>query len=83
MNETTQPIDAGALLKKANALIGEHPDYFTGLQATGVKQNGDILVFSGDYFLDEQGLPTGKSTTVFNVFKSLAQQLSAQYHLKV
>ncbi|KOC87946.1 DUF2498 family protein [Winslowiella iniecta] len=82
MYENTQPIEREALLKKANALIAEHQDYFSGLHATGVEQNGDILVFRGDYFLDQQGLPTRKSTTVFNVFKYLAQQLSSQYHLK-
>ncbi|MFS2225668.1 DUF2498 family protein [Pantoea sp. B65] len=78
----TQPIEAEALLEKANAMIAEHEDYFVGLEATEVGQNGNILVFRGNYFLDEQGLPTSKSTTVFNVFKFLALQLSAQYHLK-
>lgn len=82
MYENTQPIEREPLLEIANALIAEHQDYFAGLQATDVEQNGDILVFRGEYFLDQQGLPTSKSTTVFNVFKFLAQQLSSQYHLK-
>ncbi|MCU5775701.1 DUF2498 family protein [Erwiniaceae bacterium BAC15a-03b] len=82
MYADTQPIDAAALLVKANALIVEHENYFAGMEATGVEQSGNILVFRGNYFLDEQGLPTSKSTTVFNVFKFLALQLSAQYHLK-
>ena len=33
------------------------------------------------YFLDEQGLPTAKSTAVFNMFKHLAHVLSEKYHL--
>jgi hypothetical protein len=40
-----------------------------------------VLVFSGEYFLDEQGLPTPKSTAVFNMFKYLAHALSEKYHL--
>jgi hypothetical protein len=31
-----------------------------------------VLVFSGEFYLDEQGLPTPKSTAVFNMFKYLA-----------
>ena len=40
-----------------------------GIEATGVEQRNGVLVFSGEYFLDEQGLPTPKSTAVFNMFK--------------
>ncbi|VUC83773.1 Protein yciN [Salmonella sp. NCTC 11881] len=52
-----------------------------GIVATGVTQRNGVLVFSGDYFLDEQGLPTPKSTAVFNMFKHLAHVLSEKYHL--
>ena len=38
-------------------------------------------IITGDYFLDEQGLPTAKSTAVFNMFKHLAHVLSEKYHL--
>lgn len=82
MYSETQPIEPEALLEKANALIAQHQDYFHGLQATGVEQNGDVLVFRGDYFLDAEGLPTQKTTRVFNLFKFLATELSSQYHLK-
>lgn len=78
----TQPIAAADLLIKANAMLVEHEDYFRGVEATSVEQNGDILVFRGNYYLDEQGLPTSRSTIVFNLFKFLAQQLSSQYHLQ-
>lgn len=50
--------------------------------ATDVRQNGDVLVFSGEFFLDQQGLPTAKSTAVFNMFKHLAHQLSDKYYLE-
>ncbi len=78
----TQPISAAELLVKANAMLAEHEDYFRGVEATAVEQNGDVLVFRGNYYLDEQGLPTSRSTIVFNLFKFLAQQLSSQYHLQ-
>ena len=52
-----------------------------GIEATGGEQRNGVLVFSGEYYLDEQGLPTPKSTAVFNMFKYLAHQLSEKYHL--
>ncbi|HBV40455.1 MAG TPA: hypothetical protein DEF05_12400 [Erwinia sp.] len=80
--KSTQAIDKTALLQKANELIVGHKDYFSGLCATDVEQKGEVLVFRGDYFLDEQGLPGSKSTVVFNVFKFLATELSPLYHLQ-
>ncbi|WP_313010242.1 YciN family protein [Atlantibacter hermannii] len=81
MQETIQPIDKKTLLEKANTLIVEHEDYIAGIVATDVEQKNGVLVFRGDYFLDEQGLPTPKSTAVFNMFKYLAHQLSENYRL--
>ncbi|KAF1369272.1 YciN family protein [Yokenella regensburgei ATCC 49455] len=77
----TQPIDKQTLLVEANRLIREHEDTLAGIEATGVTQRNGVLVFSGEYFLDEQGLPTPKSTAVFNMFKYLAHELSEKYHL--
>ena len=76
MNKETQPIDRETLLKEANKIIREHEDTLAG-----VTQRNGVLVFTGDYFLDEQGLPTAKSTAVFNMFKHLAHVLSEKYHL--
>ncbi|QOV62050.1 YciN family protein [Kosakonia pseudosacchari] len=81
MQETSQPIDRQSLLELANRLISEHEDTLSGIAATGVSQRNGVLVFSGEYFLDEQGLPTAKSTAVFNMFKYLAHELSEKYHL--
>lgn len=81
MQQNTQPIDRQSLLAKANQLIRDHEDTLAGIEATGVTQRNGVLVFSGEYFLDEQGLPTGKSTAVFNMFKYLAHELSDKYHL--
>ncbi|EAA9550474.1 YciN family protein [Salmonella enterica subsp. enterica] len=81
MHKETQPIDRETLLLEANKIIREHEDTVAGIVATGVTQRNGVLVFSGDYFLDEQGLPTPKSTAVFNMFKHLAHVLSEKYHL--
>ncbi|EIB98658.1 MULTISPECIES: YciN family protein [Pantoea] len=82
MQTPTQAISRQALLEKANALIKEHDDYLAGMQADDVSQQGDVLVFRGPFFLDDQGLPTAKTTAVFNVFKHLAVVLSPHYHLE-
>ena len=81
MRKETQPIDRETLLIEANKIIREHEDTLAGIVATGVTQRNGVLVFSGDYFLDEQGLPTPKSTAVFNMFKYLVHLLSEKYHL--
>ncbi|ALB55180.1 YciN family protein [Cronobacter universalis] len=81
MQEITQPIDRATLLAQANKMIREHEDYIAGMVATDVEQKNGVLVFRGEYFMDEQGLPTAKTTAVFNMFKYLAHQLSEKYHL--
>ncbi|VEJ55144.1 YciN family protein [Pragia fontium] len=80
-NETT-PIGRQALLDEANQIIRHHEDYIHGMEATDVEQKGSVLVFRGDYFLDENDLPTAKTTAVFNMFKHLAHVLSAKYYLQ-
>ncbi|MDC9596237.1 YciN family protein [Xenorhabdus anantnagensis] len=81
MQTETMPIKREQLLKKANEIIKTHDDFIQGMCAEGVEQKGGILVFRGKYFLDENGLPTAKSTAVFNMFKHLAHILSEKYHL--
>ncbi|EOC1287256.1 YciN family protein [Cronobacter muytjensii] len=82
MQEMTQPIDRASLLAQANKMIREHEDYIVGMEATDVEQKNGVLIFRGEYFMDEQGLPTAKTTVVFNMFKYLAHQLSEKYHLQ-
>lgn len=81
MQSTSQPIDRQSLLALANQMIRDHEDTLKGIEATGVEQRNGVLVFSGEYYLNEQGLPTPKSTAVFNMFKYLAHELSEKYHL--
>ncbi|ERK18121.1 MAG: DUF2498 family protein [Pantoea sp.] len=82
MSAFTESISRQALLEKANQLIKEHDDYFAGMEATDVIQQRDVLVFRGPLFLDNDELPTAKTTAVFNVFKYLAITFSSQYHLE-
>ncbi|WP_058969935.1 YciN family protein [Type-D symbiont of Plautia stali] len=81
MSAETESISHQALLEIANQMIKQHDDYLAGMEANDVIQQGEVLVFRGPYFLDDEGLPTAKTTAVFNVFKHLAVVLSAQYHL--
>ncbi|QBH96182.1 DUF2498 family protein [Limnobaculum zhutongyuii] len=82
MLNQTSPISRQALLTEANEIIRNHEDFLHGMEATDVEQKGDVLVFRGEYFLDEDGLPTPKTTAVFNMFKHLAHVLSGKYHLQ-
>ena len=72
MQGTTQPIDRQSLLEIANKLIREHEDTLAGIEATDVAQRNCVLVFSVEFYLDEQALPTAKSTAVFKRGKDRA-----------
>ncbi|MGX9418335.1 DUF2498 family protein [Vibrio sp. WJH972] len=70
------------LLLIANQLIQEHDAYVEGMRADSVEEKEGVLVFKGNYFLDDNGLPTEKTTDVFNMFKFLAHRLSKEFSLK-
>ncbi len=70
------------LLLIANQIIQEHDDYIDGMRADSVEEKDDVLVFKGNYFLDDNGLPTSKTTAVFNMFKYLAHQLSKEFTIE-
>ncbi len=70
------------LLLIANQLIQDHDQYFEGLRADSVEEKDGVLVFKGDYFLDDNDLPTEKTTEVFNMFKYLAHQLSKEFSVE-
>ncbi|MFV0575152.1 MAG: YciN family protein [Vibrio sp.] len=70
------------LLLIANQIIQDHENYIEGMRATSVTEKDDVLIFKGDYFFDEQGLPTEKTTAVFNMFKYLALHLSKEFTLE-
>ncbi len=67
------------LLMIANHIIQEHDDYIEGMRADSVEEKDGVLVFKGNYFLDDNGLPTPNTTAVFNMFKYLAHHLSKEF----
>jgi hypothetical protein len=70
------------LLMIANQIIQDHDDYIEGMRADSVEEKDDVLVFKGNYFLDDNDLPTTETTAVFNMFKYLAHHLSKEFTLK-
>ncbi len=75
-------ISEADLLLIANQIIQDHENYVEGMRATSVEEKDEVLVFKGEYFLSDQGLPTEKTTAVFNMFKYLAHQLSKKFTVK-
>ncbi len=73
---------AEEILALANKMIREDYEYMDGMRADSVAQNGEVLVFRGEFFLDADGLPTAKTNAVFNMFKKITTVLSKQYKLK-
>ncbi|NDL62415.1 YciN family protein [Acerihabitans arboris] len=82
MYGNTTPLDRHSLLIEANRIIRAHDEYMHGMEATEVEQKGGVLIFRGEFFLDQDGVPTRKTTAVFNMFKHLAVVLSEKYHLE-
>ncbi|WP_413111385.1 YciN family protein [Thaumasiovibrio sp. DFM-14] len=76
-----QAISRNELLMIANQIIQDHDSYIEGMRADAVEEKADVLVFKGNYFLDDNGLPTPNTTMVFNLFKLLAHQLSPKFTL--
>ncbi|MGR5120037.1 YciN family protein [Vibrio astriarenae] len=70
------------LLLIANQIIQEHDDYIKGMRADSVEEKEGVLIFKGEYFLDDNGLPTQNTTAVFNMFKYLAHHLSKEFTLE-
>jgi uncharacterized Fe-S cluster-containing MiaB family protein len=81
MQGNTIPIDRHSLLLEANKIIRAHDEYMHGMEATEVEQKGGVLIFRGEFFFDQDGIPTRKTTAIFNMFKHLAVVLSDKYHL--
>lgn len=75
-------ISEADLLLIANQIIQDNENYAEGMRATSVEEKDEVLVFKGEYFLSDQGLPTEKTTAVFNMFKYLAHQLSKKFTVK-
>ncbi|MEZ9396108.1 YciN family protein [Vibrio splendidus] len=70
------------LLLIANQIIQSHDDYIEGMRANSVVEKDDVLIFKGEYFLDNNGMPTENTTAVFNMFKYLAHHLSKEFTIQ-
>ncbi|EGU55658.1 hypothetical protein VINI7043_03538 [Vibrio nigripulchritudo ATCC 27043] len=77
-----KPISQFDLLLIANSIIQEHDNYIEGMRADNVEEKDDVLIFKGQYFLNDQGLPTKNTPAAFNMFKYLAHQLSKEFTLE-
>lgn len=74
-------ISSFELLLIANQIIQDHEDYIEGMRADSVTEKEGVLIFKGEYFLND-GLPTSETTAVFNMFKYLALNLSKEFTLE-
>ncbi|WP_162046752.1 YciN family protein [Vibrio taketomensis] len=77
-----KPISQFDLLLIANQIIQEHDSYIDGMRADSVEEKDGVLIFKGNYFLDDNGLPTSQTTEVFNMFKYLAHHLSKEFTIE-
>ncbi len=82
MSGISEALSAQQLITLANQTLPRYPDFFSALEITGVRQQGELLIFSGPWFADAEGLPTHQSTIAFNAFKFLTVELSPLYCLK-
>ena len=80
--DTRKEATAEEILTLANKMIKNDYEYMDGMKAESVTKNGEVLVFKGEFFLDDDGLPTPKTNAVFNMFKKVTTVLSKQYKLK-
>ncbi len=77
-----QFISKSELLVLARQMMQEHDDYQEDMTLEDVEEKSGVLVFKGEYFLDENGLPTSQTTAVFNIYKALAHAFSGSYTLE-
>jgi hypothetical protein len=76
-----KPISQFDLLLIANQIIQDHDDFIEGMRATSVVEKDMVLIFKGEYFLTDEGLPSEKTPAAFNMFKYLAHHLSPEFTL--
>ncbi len=80
-NIEKKPISKEELLKEAAKIIKDCDHYIDGISAEDVRSLNGTFVFSGEYYLKEDGTPSEKTLAVFNVFKYLNESLSKKYYL--
>ena len=81
MSNEKQEINRADLIALANAQLPEHEDFIAGVEVNNVTTQHDVITFKGESFLDDDGLPTAKSMTAFNLYKWLCHHFSNKYTL--
>jgi hypothetical protein len=81
MSNDKQVINSADLIILANAQLPEHDDFIEGVKVESVTEKHGVITFKGESFLDENGLPTTKSMTAFNLYKWLCHHFSNKYTL--
>ena len=66
-----KPIAKNDLIAIANKIMKECDDYVEGIEVIDVRNSNEAFVFSGEYYLNDDGTPSAKTLAVFNVFKFL------------
>ncbi len=77
-----KPIAKNDLIAIANKIMKECDDYVDGIEVIDVRNSNEAFVFSGEYYLNDDGTPSAKTLAVFNVFKFLNHHLSQLYILE-
>lgn len=81
MSNDKQAIKRADLIVLANAQLPEHDDFIEGVKVESIAEQHGVISFKGESFLDENGLPTAKSVTAFNLYKWLCHHFSNKYTL--
>ncbi|TEW54852.1 DUF2498 family protein [Psychromonas sp. RZ22] len=81
MSDDKQAIQSADLIALANAQLPEHEDFIEGIKVESVATQHGVITFKGESFLDENGLPTARSMTAFNLYKWLCHHFSNKYTL--
>ena len=81
MTDKKQKVTPSDLIAMANAQLSEHDDFIEGVKVESVSEQHGVITFKGESFLDDDGLPTAKSTIAFNLYKWLCHHFSNKYTL--
>lgn len=69
------------IIRMANEMIKKDWEYMDGMEVTSAIQRDAAIVLRGEFFLDDQGLPTPKTNAVFNMFHRVSVELSRKYRI--
>ncbi len=74
-------ISSSELLIQANGVLLNFPDFIEGMEVINAQQEGDKIIFRGEFFLNGLGMPTEKTQTSFEAYEYLSRFFSDNYCL--